>query len=87
MINAGAESPWQMAILAISELKTRKIFKSRETVEKERSDITIPENIQVLTGCGTPCSGLVSTVVGVQKLDSMILEVSSNTNSSMILLN
>lgn len=38
-----------------------------------------------MTGCGTQGSGLVDKVVLGQRFDSMILEVFSNLNDSMIL--
>lgn len=40
-----------------------------------------------MTGCGTQCHGLLDKVVISQRLDSLILEVFSNRNDSMVLLN
>lgn len=51
LTNSRAESPWQVAITVTPVLKPRKFFKSsEEAVKKERSEVTIPESIQVVTG-------------------------------------
>lgn len=41
--------------------------------------------VQETTGCDTQCRGLIDKMVISQRLDSMILEVFSNLNDSVIL--
>lgn len=57
----------------------------KEWLPREVGGVTIPGRIQETIGCGTWCCVLVDKVVFNQRLDSIILEVFSSTNDSVIL--
>lgn len=52
---------------------------------QEGAGISIPEGAQEMTECGPQCRGLVGKVVVGQRLDSMVPEIFSNLNDSVIL--
>lgn len=56
-----------------------------ELTTQEGAGVTFPGSAQETPGCGTLCYGLVDKVVIVPRLDSMILDIYSNLNYSMIL--